>query len=193
MNQQQLSAQDFFPEASDLILSLTSEEADELMKTLRPLAVMPENHDEYRAARLRFVIYGRLRKLAHEAAKVVALLIVFLGLLGSAHAQRIPTIYIDGPEDFGTAITTALNKKHVPVQVTLDGQQADYILHAAGLQNKAESGKSHVARCLFMDCIGAFGSSSVSVTLVKVNSSCDPLGISGPQASWRSARGAVTF
>jgi hypothetical protein len=99
MNQPQLSAQDFFPEASDLILSLTSEEADELMKTLRPLAVMPENHDEYRAARLRFVIYGRLRKLAHEAAKVVALLIVFLGLLGSAHAQRIPTIYIDGPED----------------------------------------------------------------------------------------------
>jgi hypothetical protein len=69
MNQPQLSALDFFSEASDLTLSLTSEEADELMKTLRPLAVMPENHGEYPAARLRFLIYGRLRKLAHEAAK----------------------------------------------------------------------------------------------------------------------------
>src|ERR1700722_4730665 len=92
MNQPQFSALDFFSEASDLTLSLTSEEADELMKTLRPLAVMPENHDDYPAARLRFVIYGRLRKLAHEAAKVAALLIVFLGLLGSAYAQKIPTI-----------------------------------------------------------------------------------------------------
>jgi hypothetical protein len=92
MNQPQLSALDFFSEASELTLSLTSEEADELMKTLRPLAVMPENHDDYPAARLRFVIYGRLRKLTHETAKVVALLIVFLGLLGSAYAQRIPTI-----------------------------------------------------------------------------------------------------
>jgi hypothetical protein len=74
MNQQHLSALDFFPEASDLILSLTSEEADELMKTLRPLAVMPEDHGDYPAARIRFVIYGRLRKLAHEAAKVEELL-----------------------------------------------------------------------------------------------------------------------
>jgi hypothetical protein len=69
MNQPQFSALDFFSEASDLTLSLTSEEADELMKTLRPLAVMPENHDEYPAARLRFLIYARLRKLAHEAAE----------------------------------------------------------------------------------------------------------------------------
>jgi hypothetical protein len=39
------------------------------MKILKPLAVMPENHDDYPAARLVFVIYGRLRKLANEAAK----------------------------------------------------------------------------------------------------------------------------
>jgi hypothetical protein len=92
MNRPHLSALDFSQEASDLILSLTSEEADERMKTLRPLAIMPEKDGDYPAARLRFLIYGRLRNLAHEAAKVVALLIVFLGLLGSAHAQRIPTI-----------------------------------------------------------------------------------------------------
>jgi hypothetical protein len=69
MNQPQLSALDFFSEASDLTLRLTSEEADELMKTLRPLAVMPENDHDHPAARLRFVIYGRLRELAHEAAQ----------------------------------------------------------------------------------------------------------------------------
>jgi hypothetical protein len=91
MNQPHLSALGFSPKA-DLTLSLTSGEAGELMKILKPLAVMPENHDDYPAARLAFVIYGRLRKLAHEAAKIVALLIVFLGLLGSAYAQKIPTI-----------------------------------------------------------------------------------------------------
>jgi hypothetical protein len=170
MNQPQLSALDFSPEASDLILSLTSEEANELMKTLRPLAIMPEKDGGYPAARLRFLIYGRLRKLAHEAAKVIALLIVFLGLLGSAHAQNNPTIYVDGPEDFSMAITAAINKKHVPVQGTLDGTHADYVLHVAGVASKMESGGSQVARCLFMDCIGAFGSSTASVTLVKANS-----------------------
>ena len=91
MNQPHLSALGFSPKA-DLTLSLTSGEAGELMKILKPLAVMPVNHDDYPAARLVFVIYGRLRKLANEAAKVVALLIVFLGLLGSAYAQKIPTI-----------------------------------------------------------------------------------------------------
>lgn len=85
----------------------------------------------------------------------------------TARAQQLPTLYVDGPEDFSTALTAAINKKHVPVQVTLDGQHADYVLHAAGVLSKTESGKSQVARCLFMDCIGAFGSSSVSVTLVK--------------------------
>jgi hypothetical protein len=39
------------------------------MKILKPLAVMPENHYDYPAARLVFMIYGRLRKLANEAAK----------------------------------------------------------------------------------------------------------------------------
>jgi hypothetical protein len=99
--------------------------------------------------------------------------LTFLGaalLSLSAVAQSTPTVYVDGPEDFTTAITAALSKKHVPVQVTLDGQHADYVLHASGVSNKTESGKSQVARCLFMDCIGAFGSSSVSVTLVKANS-----------------------
>jgi hypothetical protein len=91
MNQPHLSALGFSPKA-DLTLSLTPGEAGELLKILKPLAVMPENHDDYPAARLVFVIYGRLRKLANEAAKIVALLIVFLGLLGSAYAQKIPTI-----------------------------------------------------------------------------------------------------
>jgi hypothetical protein len=68
MNQQHLSDLGFSPKA-DLTLSLTSGEAGELMKILKPLAVMPENHDDYPAARLVFVIYGRLRKLANEAAK----------------------------------------------------------------------------------------------------------------------------
>jgi hypothetical protein len=107
---------------------------------------------------------------AFTLTSIAALVILILGSAGSAHAQSIPTVFIDGPEEFGTAITAALNKKHVPVQVTLDGQRADYILHAAGLQNKTESGRSQVARCLFMDCVGAFGSSSVSVTLVRMNS-----------------------
>jgi hypothetical protein len=87
MNQPHLSALGFSPKA-DLTLSLTSGEAGELMKILKPLAVMPEKHDDYPAARLAFVIYGRLRKLASEAAKVAALLIVFFWVFSDQPMRR---------------------------------------------------------------------------------------------------------
>jgi hypothetical protein len=85
----------------------------------------------------------------------------------AASAQSVPTVYVDGPSDFSTALTAAINKKHVPVQVTLDGEHADYVLHVGGISNKTESAGSQVTRCLFMSCVGAYGSSTASATPVR--------------------------
>jgi hypothetical protein len=85
----------------------------------------------------------------------------------AASAQSVPTVYVDGPSDFSAALTAAINKKHVPVQVTLDGEHADYVLHVGGISNKTESAGSQVTRCLFMSCVGAYGSSTAAATLVR--------------------------
>jgi hypothetical protein len=164
MNHQQPSALSSSPETC--ALTLTREDMLDIRTALikSTETCLPEEKADFkRRVLLKFKFNAVIKTLT------VLLILILSGVVG-ARAQSAPTIYIDGPEEFSTAITAALNKKHVPVQVTLDDQQADYVLHAAGLQNKTETGKSQVARCLFMDCIGAFGSSSVSVTLVKANS-----------------------
>ena len=58
-------------------------------------------------------------------------------------------------------------KKHVPLAVTVDQDKADYILQAAPVDSKDESGAGKVARCLFLDCFGVNGFSEVSVRLLK--------------------------
>lgn len=58
-------------------------------------------------------------------------------------------------------------RKHVPIEVTTDVTKADLILQANDVANKTESGRSQLVRCAFLDCVGAFGSSAVSVTLTR--------------------------
>ncbi|HTF71291.1 MAG TPA: hypothetical protein VK638_52355 [Edaphobacter sp.] len=57
----------------------------------------------------------------------------------AASGQAVPTVYVDGPSDFSAALTAAINKKHVPVQVTLDEEHADYVLHVGGVANSTVS------------------------------------------------------
>jgi hypothetical protein len=86
---------------------------------------------------------------------------------GSVHAQAPqPTIYINAEGGFQTALTAAMLKKKVPATVTTDQTKADYILKAAPVDSKDESGAGKVARCLFLDCIGVNGYSEVSVQLM---------------------------
>jgi hypothetical protein len=150
MNQPQLSAQDFFLEASDLTLSLTSGRGrwtDEDPQADRRHARKPWWLFRCQAPVSDLWTSPQAGSWGCQGCRPTDRISGYARISASAEHS---TSYVDGPEEFSAAITAALNKKHVPVQVTLDGQQADYILRAAGLQNETESGKSQVARCLFM-------------------------------------------
>jgi hypothetical protein len=84
-----------------------------------------------------------------------------------AQATAQPSVYVMAEGGFQTALTAALLKKHVPLTVTTDQTKADYILKAAPVDSKDESGAGKVARCLFLDCIGINGYSEVSVQLLR--------------------------
>ena len=87
--------------------------------------------------------------------------------VGNVSAQSTqPTIFIAAESGFQNALTAAMLKKHVPLSVTTDKDKAVYILQAAPVDSKDESGAGKVARCLFLDCIGMNGSSEVSVRLL---------------------------
>ena len=81
--------------------------------------------------------------------------------------QPKPTIYIQADPGFQDSLTAAMIKKQVPATITTDKQNAEYILEAASVDSKDESGAGKVARCLFLDCIGINGSSEVSIRLLK--------------------------
>jgi hypothetical protein len=88
--------------------------------------------------------------------------------VGNVSAQTTePTIFIAAESGFQTALTAAMLKKHVPLTVTTDQKKAMYILQAAAVDSKDESGAGKVARCMFLDCIGVNGYSEVSVQLLK--------------------------
>jgi hypothetical protein len=78
-----------------------------------------------------------------------------------------PSVFIEADNGFATAITAAMMKKHVPVVVVAEREGAKYVLKAAPVDSRDESGAGKVARCLFLDCIGMNGSSEVSVTLTR--------------------------
>src|ERR1039458_8211831 len=81
----------------------------------------------------------------------------------SARPSGQPRIFVKADPDFGVALSAALNKKHAPAIVVLDERSAEYVLQSAGVAAKQESGASKIARCLFVNCAGIEGSSSVSV------------------------------
>jgi len=94
-----------------------------------------------------------------------------LATMGVAQAPDNPTMYIDANSEFQTALTAAMIKKHVPIAVTTDKGKADFILQSAPVFSKSESGGSKFTRCMFLDCIGINGYSSVSVELLKSSDS----------------------
>lgn len=84
-----------------------------------------------------------------------------------AQSPTQPKIFVKAEPNFSVALAAAFNKKHTPVTVVLDEKNAEYVLQSAAVFAKQESGGSKIARCLFMDCIGVEGSSSVSVQLIR--------------------------
>ena len=76
-------------------------------------------------------------------------------------------IYLAPQGGFETYIAAAFTKKHVPVTIVGDPDQADYVLESAPVEHKTESTGSKVARCLFLYCAGIEGVESASVRLIE--------------------------
>ena len=102
-----------------------------------------------------------------KLATVLGTLAVLAASLPAFSQSPQPKVYIDADQSFATALTAAIEKKSVPVIVVVDQKQADYTLKSAQVASKEESGAGKIARCMFADCIGINGSSSVSVELLR--------------------------
>jgi hypothetical protein len=109
---------------------------------------------------------GQLRLLSSALVGVV-LAVSFPVANAIKPTASQPTLFIAADSGFQTALSAAMLKKHVPISVTMDQDKADYILQAAPVDSKDESGAGKVARCLFLDCVGMNGYSEVSVRLLK--------------------------
>lgn len=102
--------------------------------------------------------------------KCVGMVLLGVALCATALAQQgkpPKKIFIQADPNFATALSAAMIKKHVPVEVVEDKAHSDYVLQSSTVDSKAESTGSKVARCLFMDCVGMNGYSEVSVRLVR--------------------------
>jgi len=108
----------------------------------------------------------RNRALFVVASVVLALCSLCTGSMSSAQSAS-PIVYIQAEGGFQTALAAAMLKKHVPITVTTDESKSDYILKAAPVDSKNESGAGKIARCMFLDCIGMNGNSEVSVELLQ--------------------------
>jgi hypothetical protein len=102
-------------------------------------------------------------------AKLRSISLMLATLLGGAVAfsQANPKMFIEAEPQFSTALAAALEKKHVAVTVVLDPKAAKFVLKSAPVNSKDESGAGKIARCMFLDCIGINGNSTVSVELVR--------------------------
>ena len=97
----------------------------------------------------------------------------------SSHAET--RVFIDADSQFSAALAAAIERKHVPVTVVLDPKHADYTLKSAPVDSKDESGAGKIARCLFADCIGMNGNSSVSVELRSISRFRCGVGLPSPK------------
>jgi hypothetical protein len=105
---------------------------------------------------------------------VVALAVALTSALPAVAAtiqSHKPAIFIKADSDFAVALTSAIEKKQVPATVVLNPEVADYTLESAAVYSKDETGAGKIARCLFADCIGMNGFSSVSVRLIRTKDS----------------------
>lgn len=95
------------------------------------------------------------------------LLALIVAPLAFAVTPVPPKLYISGDRDFATALSAAMTKKKVPVTVLADDDGADYTLEPSVVNSHQESTGSKIARCVFINCIGIEGNSSVSVQLIR--------------------------
>jgi hypothetical protein len=102
-----------------------------------------------------------------------ALAVVLISALSSfALAQsHQPAIFVKADPNFAIALTSAIEKKQVAVSVVTNPETADYTLQSADVYSKDETGAGKIARCLFADCVGMNGFSSVSVQLIRTRDS----------------------
>ena len=124
--------------------------------------------------------------------RIAALLPVLLLALPlnaiTPNAPSQPKVFIVAADGFDTDLAAAIQKKKTPITVVEDKEKADFVLDVAPVLSHEESTGSKVARCLFADCIGMNGFSSVSVKLTQVNDSAVVWayqvrkGMSGPAA-----------
>lgn len=101
--------------------------------------------------------------------KTAAMLAVVTACALNAPAQSKPAVYVQASATFGPALTAAIMKKHVPVTVVGDKAHAEYLLEAAPVLSKDETGAGKIARCVFLDCVGMNGFSSASAELVRAS------------------------
>jgi hypothetical protein len=95
------------------------------------------------------------------------ILLVTMLLLAQAPVQETRTLYITPTEDnFEVYIAAAMTKKKVPVTVTKNIEEADFVLTTTGVEIQKQSTGSKIARCLFLYCGGIEdrGSTSIEVT-----------------------------
>jgi hypothetical protein len=81
------------------------------------------------------------------------------------HASTVPRVYIEIQAGFESYLSAAIVKKHVPVVVTQNKEEARFILMSA-VFSKEESTGSKIARCMFAYCAGIQGSQTATVQLV---------------------------
>jgi len=86
-------------------------------------------------------------------------------------SHQLPTVFIRAQKNFATDLDAAMIKKHVPVVITENKAKAEYMLQVSEVQRHHVKVGVQIARCLFADCIGIEGSSSVSVSLVRSDDS----------------------
>jgi len=76
-------------------------------------------------------------------------------------------VYIEPQNGFESYITAAIVKKHTPVVVTRNKDEAQFTLTSI-INSKEESTGGKIARCLFLYCIGMEGIQTATVQLVNV-------------------------
>lgn len=106
---------------------------------------------------------------------LIVLLLAVCTVGFAAHAQtpvhKTPSVYIKAQKDFTTDLDAAFIKKRVPVVITEDKVHATYVLQVSAVKSHHVKAGGQLARCLFADCIGMDGSSSVSVSLIRNDTS----------------------
>jgi hypothetical protein len=86
-----------------------------------------------------------------------------------ATASTVPPgskIFVEPNNGFESYIVAALVKKHVPIKITANKSEADFILRNTVTEKPETSGLGKLARCAFSYCIGIDGTQTATVELL---------------------------